>query len=211
MKGFKKNNKFIPTGNKNNKPLSSDELIKVEHIDLNDPKQQEFVNVVRRRMKQDADKLKNVKSVVIQDKRIGESLAEKIPQKDGTEKLVVRYSPKHDPEEADGLIVHELSHVSWDDLEANHPEKIREFILDVVDEEPFTDDLRDIQKEIDEAMAKGKPTDELMRKYFDEYHSEIAQVNDRIKMGLVNREDVNNQVNLEKITMAYNKLHRGNN
>ena len=89
--------------------------------------------------------------------------------------------------------------------EKNHPEKIREFMLAVLEQAPFTNDLETYQKELME--ADDDHIDEASRKYFDEYHSEIGQVNDRIKLGLIKKEDIEAKVDLAKITKAYNDLH----
>jgi len=210
LKGFKKNGKFHPTNSKkatDQKKVDIASIIKVsKDINMKDPKQMAFVEATKRRLLQtNANQLKNIKEVKIEDKRVGESLAEKDPQKDGTEKIVVRYSPSNSPEEADGLLKHELDHVDWDDLEKNNPEKIRDFILAIIEQPPFTNDLENYQKELMD--AKPEDIDELSRKYFDEYHSEIGQVNDRIKLGLIKREDIEAKVDLVKITEAYNNLH----
>lgn len=207
MKGFKKNGKFHPTKNDEQKKVDIASITKVsKDIDMKDPKQVAFVEATKRRlMLSNANQLKNVKEIKIEDKRVGESLAEKDPQKDGTEKIVVRYDPSNSPEEADGLLKHELDHVEWDELEKNNPEKIHAFMLAVIEQPPFTNDLENYQKELME--AKDEDIDELSRKYFDEYHSEIGQVNDRIKLGLVKREDIEAKVDLESITKAYNNLH----
>jgi hypothetical protein len=207
LRGFKKNGKFHPTKKDEQKKVDIESIMKVsKEINMKDPKQVAFVEATKRRLMQsNATQLKNVKEVKIEDKRVGESLAEKDPQKDGSEKIVVRYSPSNSPQEADGLLKHELDHVEWDELEKNHPEKIHEFMLAVIEQPPFTNDLETYQKELME--AKPEDIDELSRKYFDEYHSEIGQVNDRIKLGLIKREDIESKVDLTKITEAYNQLH----
>jgi len=203
--GYKKKGKFVPT-EKKKKGISIDDITKVEGLDMENKKQREFVTKLKMRLQTDANKLKNVKEIQIEDKRVGEALAEKVPVGDGQDKLIFRYSNNMSNKEIDGLVEHEVDHLDWDDLEENHPEKIRNFMLAVIDEPPFTKDLEDIMKDMQKENDPIK-LDELQRKYFDEYDSEIGQVLKRIKSGTQTREQVEQRVNLEKVTMAFNELH----
>ncbi len=202
MKGFKKGNKFVPT-DKKQKLVKIDEITKVEGLNMDNPKQAQFVTLAKNRLEVDSRQLKDLKKVVLQEHRRGEARAEKRPMADGKYEIIARYTPSDDPKEINGIMKHEIDHIWYAEEEQKNPVKLQKFIMAVADEGAFTKDLEDLQKKI----MSGKGDEELVRRYFDEYHSEIGQVNERIKLGLLSKEEVEKRVNLDKVTQAYNELH----
>lgn len=207
MKGFKKGKKFIPTDSNKETGLKIDEITTVEDLKMDNPNQAQFVSLAKNRIQQDSKQLKDLKKVKLQEHRRGEARAEKIPlgktSEDGFE-IVARYTKSDDPKEINGIIKHEIDHIYYAETEEANPEKIRQFILELGEAPPFTKDLEDLRKEIEKS---NDPDPQLLRRYYDEYHSEIGQVNERIKLGLLNKSDVEQRVNLEAVTKAYSKLH----
>ncbi len=202
MKGFKKGKKFVPT-DKKQKVVKIDEITKVEGLNMDNPKQAQFVTLAKNRLEADSRQLKDLKKVVLQEHRRGEARAEKRPMDDGKYEIIARYTPSDDPKEINGIMKHEIDHIWYAEEEQKDPAKLQKFIMAVADEGAFTKDLEDLQKKI----MSGKGDEELLRRYFDEYHSEIGQVNERIKLGLLSKEEVEKRVNLDKVTQAYNELH----
>jgi len=203
MKGFTKGKKFVPTEKKPSKAVKIDDITKVEGLDMSNPKQQQFVTLAKNRLETDSRQLKDLKKVVLQEHRTGEARAEKRPMDGGKYEIIARYTKSDDPKEINGIMKHEIDHIWYAEEEQKDPAKLQKFIMAVADEGAFTKDLEDLQKEI----MNGKNDDEQIRRYFDEYHSEIGQVNERIKLGLLTREEVEKRVNLDKVTQAYNELH----